>query len=56
MDTAFELLSNLHNSFIALHEERMQELNDVLGTLQSEESLDNSVYTEMNAALEELLK
>ena len=58
MDDAFELLNNLHNSFMDLHNERMKEINTALegftkdcGPSDNSEALD-----QISKDLEELLK
>lgn len=57
MDNAFELLDNLHNSFMNLHNERMKEINIALERLakgccfsDNSEKLD-----EINKQLDDLL-
>ena len=58
MDDAFELLDNLHSSFMNLHNERMKEINAALeglaidcGPSDNSEALD-----QISKDLEELLK
>ena len=58
MDNAFELLDNLHDSFMDLHNERMKEINQALerlakdcGTSDNSEALDK-----ISKDLEELFK
>ena len=57
-NTAFELLDNLHNSFMSLHEERMKEINKALENLQkTTDPSDNAEkLDEISKALEDLLK
>ena len=58
MDDAFELLDNLHSSFMNLHNERMKEINAVLEELAKDcGSSDNSeALDQISKDLEELLK
>ena len=58
MDDAFELLDNLHSSFMNLHNERMKEINAALEGLAKDCGLsDNSeVLDQISKDLEELLK
>ena len=58
MDNAFELLNNLHNSFMSLHNERMKEINTALEGLAKEcDPSDNSeALDKISKDLEELLK
>lgn len=58
MDNAFELLNNLHNSFMDLHNERMKEINAALEGLAKDcDPSDNSeVLDQISKDLEELLK
>ena len=58
MDNAFELLNDLHNSFIDLHNERMKEINAALEGLAKDcGSSDNSeILDQISKDLEELLK
>ena len=58
MDNAFELLNNLHNSFMDLHNERMKEINAALEGLAKDcGSSDNSeILDQISKDLEELLK
>lgn len=57
MDDAFELLDNLRNSFMSLHNERMKEVNEALKTIQTEEPSDNTeALDKISKDLEELLK
>lgn len=56
-NTAFELLDNLHNSFMDLHNERMKEIDKLLEGLQKEELSDNTkVLDKISKDLEELLQ
>ena len=58
MDNAFELLNNLHNSFMDLHNERMKEINAALeGLVKDCGPSDNSeILDQISKDLEELLK
>ena len=58
MDYAFELLDNLHSSFMNLHNERMKEINAALEGLAKDcDSSDNSeALDQISKDLEELLK
>lgn len=58
MDDAFELLDNLHSSFMNLHNERMKEINAALEGLAKNCGLsDNSeALDQISKDLEELLK
>ena len=58
MDDAFELLDNLHSSFMNLHNERMKEINAALEGLAKDcDPSDNSeVLDQISKDLEELLK
>ena len=58
MDNAFELLNNLHNSFMDLHNERMKEINAALEGLAKDcDPSDNSeALDQISKDLEELLK
>lgn len=58
MDDAFELLDNLHSSFMNLHNERMKEINAALEGLAKDCGLsDNSeALDQISKDLEELLK
>ena len=58
MDDAFELLDNLHSSFMSLHNERMKEINAALEGLAKDcDPSDNSeVLDQISKDLEELLK
>lgn len=56
-NTAFELLDDLHNSFMSLHNERMKEITKALESLHIEEPSDNSeALDQISKDLEELLK
>lgn len=58
MDDTFELLDNLHSSFMNLHNERMKEINAALEGLAKDCGLsDNSeALDQISKDLEELLK
>lgn len=58
MDNAFELLNNLHNSFMDLHNERMKEINAVLEGLAKDcgPSDNSEILDQISKDLEELLK
>ena len=58
MDDAFELLDNLHSSFMNLHNERMKEIDADLEELAKDcGSSDNSeALDQISKDLEELLK
>ena len=58
MDDAFELLDNLHSSFMNLHNERMKEINDALEGLAKDcgPSDNSDVLDQISKDLEELLK
>ena len=58
MDDAFELLDNLHSSFMNLHNERMKEINAALeGLVKDCGPSDNSeALDKISKDLEELLK
>lgn len=57
-NTAFELLDNLHTSFMDLHNERMKEIETVLKGFEKDcDPSDNSEALErIDKALEDLLK
>ena len=58
MDNAFELLNNLHSSFMNLHNERMKEINTALEGLAKDcgPSDNSEALDKINKDLEELLK
>ena len=58
MDNAFELLNNLHNSLMDIHNERMKEINAALeGLAKHCGPSDNSeILDQISKDLEELLK
>lgn len=58
MDNAFELLNNLHNSFMDLHNERMKKINTALEGLAKEcgPSDNSEALDKISKDLEELLK
>ena len=58
MDNASELLNNLHNSFMDLHNERMKEINAVLEGLAKDcgPSDNSEILDQISKDLEELLK
>lgn len=57
MDNAFELLDDLHNSFMSLHNERMKEITKALEGLHIEEPSDNDkALDQISKDLEDLLK
>ena len=58
MDDAFELLDNLHSSFMNLHNERMKEINDALEGLAKDcgPSDNSDVLDQISKDREELLK
>ena len=58
MDNAFELLNNLHNSFMDLHNERMKEINAALEGLAKDcgPSGNSEALDQISKDLEELLK
>ena len=58
MDDAFELLDNLHSSFMNLHNERMKEINAVLEGLTKDcgPSYNSEALDQISKDLEELLK
>lgn len=58
MDNAFELLNNLHNSFMDLHNERMKEINIALEGLAKDcgPSDNSEALDQISKDLEELLK
>ena len=56
-NTAFELLDDLHISFMSLHNERMKEITKALEGLHIEEPSDNSeALDKISKDLDELLK
>ena len=57
MDNAFELLDNLHNSFMNLHNERMREINIALERLAKDcgSSGNSEKLDEINKNLDDLL-
>ena len=58
MDNTFELLGNLHKSFMDLHNERMKEINDALEGLAKDcgPSDNSEALDKISKDLEELLK
>ena len=58
MDDAFELLDNLHSSFMNLHNERMKESNAALEGLAKDcgPSDNSEALDQISKDLEELLK
>ena len=58
MDNAFELLNNLHNSFMDLHNERMKEINAALEGLAKDcgPSDNSKALDQISKDLEDLLK
>ena len=58
MDDAFELLDNLHSSFMNLHNERMKEINAALEGLAKDcgPSDNSEALDRISKDLEELLK
>ena len=56
MDDAFELLNNLHNSFMDLHNERMNEISKALENIHTETSDNSEALDQISKDLEELLK
>ena len=57
-NTAFELLDDLHNSFMSLHNERMKEINAALEGLAKDcgPSDNSEALDQISKDLEELLK
>ena len=56
-NTAFELLNDLHKSFMSLHNERMKEITKALEGIHIEEPSDNAkTLDQINKDLEDLLK
>ena len=57
-NTAFELLDNLHNSFMDLHNERMKDINTALEGLAKDcgPSDNSEALDKISKDLEELLK
>lgn len=56
MDKAFELLDNLHNSFMDLHNERMKEIDKALENIHTETSDSTEDFDRISKDLDELLK
>ena len=58
MDDAFELLDNLHSSFMNLYNERMKEINAALEGLAKDcgPSDNSEILDQISKDLEELLK
>ena len=58
MDNAFELLNNLHNSFMDLNNERLKEINASLEGLAKDcgPSDNSEILDQISKDLEELLK
>ena len=58
MDDAFELLDNLHSSFMNLHNELMKEINAALEGLAKDcgPSDNSEILDQISKDLEELLK
>ena len=58
MDNVFDLLSNLHKSFMDLHNERMKEINAALEGLAKDcgPSDNSEALDQISKDLEELLK
>lgn len=58
MDNTFELLGNLHKSFMDLHNERMKEINAALEGLAKDcgPSDNSEALDQIDKDLEELLK
>ena len=57
-NTAFELLDDLHNSFMSLHNERMKEITKALEGLAKDcgPSDNSEILDQISKDLEELLK
>ena len=56
MDNAFDLLNNLHSSFMDLHNERMKEIDKALENIHTETSDNTEALDQISKDLEELLK
>ena len=56
MDNVFDLLSNLHSSFMDLHNERMNEISKALENIHTEISDNTEALDQIDKDLEELLK